>query len=172
MVYADSGVVRNSGVTRNIAVHSRFIYVQWSTCDTCDGSHEWATFRRSVDAGHTFEPFRRLFPANNGWATITADDSLVLFRWTERPLTPAWLAISSDYAVAWQHRQLLSGDWQRHCRSTPWQSTSVMEKRFSLARALPFIDLTTEGATWTERTKGIERACCYEHCGKGRVDAE
>jgi hypothetical protein len=101
-VWADSGVLQNSGSTQHITVHNNYIYVLWSTCDTCDSYRNWATFRRSTDAGVTFEPFEKLFPAAFA-ISITAYDSLVAFIWSDRTLTEYWLALSFDHGSTWQN---------------------------------------------------------------------
>lgn len=102
MVYADSGVLLNSGSTRNISVNDNYVYILWRTCDTCSGNTFWATFRRSTDAGSTFEQYQKVFPVS-GASALTASDSVVLFRWSNRSLTEDWIALSYDYGTTWQH---------------------------------------------------------------------
>ena len=104
----------NDGSTQNITVHNSIIYILWRTCDTCDAHHSWVTFRRSTDAGLTFEPYRRLFPARIG-SGITADDSLVVFRWSTRPPDRDSLAISVDYGVTWQSKPFWFQNFQMLC---------------------------------------------------------
>ena len=106
--------VHANGSTSEITAHNSNLYILWLTCDTCDAQHYWVTFTRSTDGGQTFEPYRRLFPARIG-SGITADDSLVVFRWSTRPPDRDSLAISVDHGVTWQNKPLWFQDFQRLC---------------------------------------------------------
>lgn len=148
-VYADSGVLQNSGSTQHITVHNSYIYVLWSTCDTCDGQRYWATFRRSTDAGVTFEPYQKLFPASTG-TTISAYDSVVVFRWSNRLLTQYWVALSFDYGATWQDIPFHFQYFQKlHLAGNHLHLTEAAEGTVRLEVAYRYSsDL---GATWTNQ---------------------
>lgn len=88
-----------------VATWRHNLYLVWLTCDTCDGHSFWATFRRSTDGGSAFEPYQRLFPANDV-AAMAAEDSTVLFLWLDRALSGRWLAVSADLGSTWQHTEV------------------------------------------------------------------
>jgi len=45
-VYTDS--LHDNGSPYQITVAGKYIYLVWTTCDTCDVFHDWVTFRRST----------------------------------------------------------------------------------------------------------------------------
>jgi len=148
-VWADSGVLQNSGSTKHITVHNNYLYVLWSTCDTCDAQHKWATFRRSTDAGVTFEQYNKLFPAAFA-ISITAYDSLAAFLWANRTLTEYWLALSYDYGSTWQNIPFQFQYFQKlHLAGNHLHLTEAAEGTVRLEVAYRYS--SDFGTTWTNQ---------------------
>jgi hypothetical protein len=113
-IYSDR--VGNSGSTSNIVMAGRNIYILFQTCDTCQGNpyNYWVTLRRSTDAGESFEPYRLLFPGSPGSpGSVTAIDSLVVFKYALPNDPNAYLNVSPNYGETWQSVPLQFRNFQR-----------------------------------------------------------
>ncbi len=108
-IYSDT--LANNGVTRRIVSARENIYAVWTTCDTCRSqSNFWTTFRRSTNAGATFENYTRLFPATP--FSLTASDSVVLFQYAPPAGGGFRLLISTNRGIDWESKPVHSRAFQ------------------------------------------------------------
>lgn len=74
----------NSISLEYVAAAGPFVHTVWTTCDTCGpATIYWVTFRRSTNAGTSFEPYERLF--RGAAKTLSVCDSIIAFVYQTDP---------------------------------------------------------------------------------------